>query len=65
MIIKNVLFTLVIIGAIAVIPIVLLDLENSDIICISYMFFLLFVAIVNGIVDWINLKKSESQNDKS
>lgn len=65
MIIKNVLFTLIIIGAIVVIPIVLLDLENADIICLSYMFFLLFVAIVDGIIDWINLKKSESQNDKS
>lgn len=57
MIIKNVLFTLVIIGAIVVIPIVLLNLENANTICLSYMFFLLFVAIVNGIVDWINLRK--------
>lgn len=57
MIIKNVLFTLVIIGAIVVIPIVLLDLKNANTICLSYMLFLLFVAIVNGIIDWINLKK--------
>ena len=57
MIIKNVLFTLVIIGAIVVIPIVLLNLENANTICLLYMFFLLFVAIVNGIVDWINLRK--------
>lgn len=57
MIIKNVLFTLVIIGAIVVIPIVLLNLENANTICLLYMFFLLFVVIVNGIVDWINLKK--------
>lgn len=57
MILKNILFTLVIIGAIVVIPIVLLDLKNANTIGLSYMFFLLFVAIVNGIVDWINLKK--------
>ena len=57
MIIKNVLFTLVIIGAIVVIPIVILNLENANTICLLYMFFLLFVAIVNGIVDWINLRK--------
>ena len=57
MIIKNVLFTLMIIGAIIVIPIVLLNLENANIICLLYMFFLLFVVIVNGIVDWINLRK--------
>ena len=57
MILKNILFTLVIIGAIIVIPIVLLDLKNANTICLSYMFFLLFVVIVNGIVDWINLKK--------
>lgn len=57
MIIKNVLFTLMIIGAIIVIPIVLLNLENANIICLLYMFFLLFIVIVNGIVDWINLKK--------
>lgn len=57
MIIKNVLFTLVIIGAIVVIPIVLLNLENANTIGLLYMFFLLFVAIVNGIVDWINLRK--------
>lgn len=62
MIIKNVLFTLMIIGAIIVIPIVLLNLENANTICLSYMFFLLFVAIINGIVDWINLKKLEEQN---
>ena len=57
MIIKNILFTLMIVGAIVVIPIVLLDLKNANTIGLSYMFFLLFVAIVNGIVDWINLKK--------
>ena len=57
MIIKNTLFTLMIVGAIVVIPIVLLDLKNANTIGLSYMFFLLFVAIVNGIVDWINLKK--------
>lgn len=62
MIIKNVLFTLMIIGAIIVIPIVLLNLENANIICLLYMFFLLFIVIVNGIVDWINLKKLEEQN---
>ena len=62
MILKNILFTLVIIGAFVVIPIVLLDLKNANTICLSYMFFLLFVAIVNGIVDWINLKKLEEQN---
>lgn len=46
MIIKNILFTLMIVGAIVVIPIVLLDLKNANTIGLSYMFFLLFVAIV-------------------